>query len=84
MLNAQFPASVRHGVGRVEGCLRRISGNHSEEPETEPERLIGRLRADLTFSRPDEIIRGGLHDFLDSVQRRSSEIGNAITRTYRC
>jgi len=82
VLNAQFPASVRHGIGRVEGCLRRISGNHSEEPATESERLTGRLRADLTFSRPDEIIRDGLHDFLDSVQRRCGEIGNAITRTY--
>jgi len=82
VLNSQFPASVRHGIGRVEGCLRRISGNHSEEPVTEPERLVGRLRADLTFSRPEEIIHGGLHDFLDSVQRRGSEIGNAITREY--
>jgi uncharacterized alpha-E superfamily protein len=82
VLNAQFPASVRHGIGRVEGCLRRISGNHSEEPNTEPERLIGRLRADLTFSRPDEIIRDGLHSFLDGVQRRCGEIGNAITQTY--
>jgi uncharacterized alpha-E superfamily protein len=82
VLNAQFPASVRHGIGRVEGCLRRISGNHSEEPATEPERLIGRLRADLTFSRPEEIIRDGLHPFLESVQRRCADIGNAITRTY--
>jgi uncharacterized alpha-E superfamily protein len=82
VLNAQFPASVRHGIGRVEGCLRRISGNHSEEPITEPERLIGRLRADLTFSRPEEIIRDGLHDFLDGVQRRCTDIGNAITHTY--
>jgi uncharacterized alpha-E superfamily protein len=82
VLNTHFPASVRHGIGRVEGCLRRISGNHSEEPSTEPERLVGRLRADLTYSRPEEIIRDGLHKFLDGVQRRCGDIGNAIMRAY--
>lgn len=82
VLNKQFPASVRHGIGRVEGCLRRISGNQSDEPTTEPERLSGRLLAELTYTRPDEIILGGLHEFLDSVQRRCESIGHAITRTY--
>ncbi|HLJ56146.1 MAG TPA: alpha-E domain-containing protein [Chthonomonadaceae bacterium] len=82
LLNAEFPASVRHGIGRVEGCLKRISGNGREEPSTEPERLVGRLRADLTYSRPEEIIRAGLHEFLESVQDRCAAIGNTITRAY--
>jgi uncharacterized alpha-E superfamily protein len=82
LLNSQFPASVRHGVGRVEACLKRISGNSREEPSTEPERLTGRLRADLTYTRPEEIIKEGLHEFLEGVQDRCTAIGNAITRTY--
>jgi uncharacterized alpha-E superfamily protein len=82
VLNPQFPASVRHGVGRVEGCLRRISGNQNREPATEPERLVGRLHADLTYTRPEEIILNGLHEFLDDVQIRCNAIGDAITRTY--
>ena len=82
VLNPQFPASVRHGVGRVSSCLRRISGNQREAPSTEPERLLGRLRADLTYTLPEEIIAEGLHDFLDGVQNRCDAIGNAITKTY--
>ncbi len=82
VLNPRFPASVRHGIGRVEGCLHRISGNQSQEPSTEPERLLGRLRADLTYSQPKEIIRDGLHEFLEDVQTRCANIGNAITRAY--
>lgn len=82
VLNPRFPASVRHGIGRVEGCLRRISGNQGEEPSTEPERLLGRLRADLTYSQPKEIIRDGLHEFLEDVQTRCAAIGIAITRAY--
>jgi uncharacterized alpha-E superfamily protein len=82
VLNTQFPASVRHCAGRVEGCLKRISGNTRDEPATDPELLIGRLRADLTYTRPEEIIKGGLHEFLEGVQHRCTAIGNAITRTY--
>ncbi len=82
ILNPRFPASVRHGIGRVEGCLRRVSGNQGEEPSTEPERLLGRLRADLTYSQPKEIIRDGLHEYLKDVEKRCAAIGNAISRTY--
>lgn len=82
ILNPQFPASVRHCVGRVEGCLKRISGSNRDEPATEPELLIGRLRADLTYTQPQAIIKGGLHEFLESVQERCNAIGVAITRTY--
>jgi uncharacterized alpha-E superfamily protein len=82
LLNPQFPASVRHGIGRVEGCLKRISGNGRDEPSSEPERLVGRLRADLTYSRPEDVIQAGLHEFLESVQERCTTIGNAVRRTY--
>ena len=84
VLNSHFPASVRHGIGRVESCLRRISGTVGDGPVTEPERLIGRLRADLTYSRPEEIIAGGLHAFLENVQYRCDAIGNAINKAYLC
>ena len=81
VMNPHFPASVRHGVGRIEGCLRRISGTSGEQM-TEPERLIGRLRADLTYTHPGEIIANGLHTFLAGVQSRFNAIGESIARTY--
>jgi len=82
VLNPSFPASVLHCIRRVEGCLRRISGNTKSEPTTEPERQAGRLLADLTYARADEIIVNGLHEYLDSVQSRCANVGHAIARTY--
>ena len=82
ILNPDFPASARHCIGRVESCLRRISGSGASEPATEPERIIGRLLAELKFSRPDEIIVSGLHEFLDDMQTRCMAVGDAITQTY--
>lgn len=80
VLNAQFPASVRHCIERVSGCLSRIGS--SAETGLEPERLLGRLRADLVYASPQEIWVGGLHDFLTDVQNRCVLIGSAITRMY--
>jgi len=82
VLCPQFPASVRHGIARVEGCLRRIRAVAGMDEGNNPERLIGRLLADLTYTRPDEIIADGLHEFLDGVQLRCAAIGSAIRETY--
>jgi uncharacterized alpha-E superfamily protein len=82
VLNAQLPASVHHGVRRVEACMKRISGNQRDEPATEPERLLGRMRADLTYARPEEIMSGDLHAFLESLQQQCNAVGDAVRRTY--
>jgi len=80
VLNAKFPASVRHCVERVSGCLSRISGSPGEAT-SEPGRLLGRLRADLIYARPQEILVSGLQEFLSDIQTRCMLVGNAIART---
>jgi uncharacterized alpha-E superfamily protein len=82
VLNPQFPASVRHGIGRVEGCLRRVSGNRDLTPANVAEREVGRLYNDLNYLRAEEIVAEGLHEFLEDVQDRCTAIGNAIHATY--
>ncbi len=82
ILNPQFPASVRHSIGRVEGCLRRISGNADAAPANGAERLSGRLHNDLNYLTAEEIIFRGLHEFLADVQTRCNAIGLAIAETY--
>lgn len=83
VLDPQFPASVRHCVERVEGCLHRISGTPRDgEATNEAERLIGRLRSDLRYLQAEEIVASGLHSFLSGVERRVVALGDAISRTY--
>jgi uncharacterized alpha-E superfamily protein len=82
VLNPQFPASVRHSIGRVEGCMRRISGNKDLSPSNVAERAIGKLYNELNYMRAEEIIAGGLQEFLEDVEARCAEIGAAITKTY--
>jgi uncharacterized alpha-E superfamily protein len=82
VLNYSFPASIRHCTGRVNSCLHRISGSGESTACNEPERLVGRLLADLTFISPEEIISSGLHEFLEDVQSQWIKIGMSIAATY--
>lgn len=82
VLHPQFPASVRHCMARVEGCLRRISGHRTDDAPSKAERILGRLNADLNYSRPEEIIQSGLHEFLEHVLEQCDTIGDAITTQY--
>jgi uncharacterized alpha-E superfamily protein len=84
VLNELFPGSVRHGIGRVDSCLRSIAGpdwtRNSQDPS--PSRLIGRLAADLSYTTSEEIIERGLHMFLEKVLFQCAAIGDAIARNY--
>lgn len=82
VLNPQFPASVRHSIGRVDASLRRISGNRDLAPVNDAEREVGRLYSDLNYLRAEEIVADGLHEFLEGVQTRCNTIGDSIRATY--
>jgi uncharacterized alpha-E superfamily protein len=82
LLNAKFPASVRLCIDRVAASLKRIDGGGPDQPPGVPERLVGRLAADLAYGQLEEILTGSLHDFLHDVQMRCAAIGEAIAQTY--
>jgi uncharacterized alpha-E superfamily protein len=82
LLNPKFPASVRLCIDRVAGSLRRVSGASADQLPGVPERLVGRLAADLAYGRSEEILTGSLHDFLHDVQVRCTAIGESIALTY--
>lgn len=82
ILHPDFPASIRFSVGKVEEGLRRISGNRDRSPANAAERAVGRLYNDLNYLRAEDIVAGGLHEFLDDVQKACSHIGGAVITTY--
>lgn len=82
ILNDFFPRSIRHCVDALNAGLRRISGNQEESFHNLPEKLAGRLAAELKYSSIDEINAAGLHQYVDSLQVKLNEIGAAIFETY--
>jgi uncharacterized alpha-E superfamily protein len=82
LLDRDFPRAVLHCLYRAEESLRWIAGAREGAEQTLPERRLGQLRSDLTYMRIEEIIGGGLHEFLDRFQLRLNMVGTAIYDTF--
>lgn len=82
VLNPTFPASICYAITQARYALREIGESLNKPPINRAERMIGRLRADLAYLTAEEIIESDLHVFLDDVQIRCIDIGNAISEAY--
>jgi len=82
ILDWDYPSSIHHAVSQAERCLRQISGSLGRRYANDAERLAGRLHADLSFLTVADLYAIGLHEFLEGIQKRCAEIGNAISDIY--
>ncbi|HEY9736404.1 MAG TPA: alpha-E domain-containing protein [Trichocoleus sp.] len=78
ILNREFPRSIQFCVLQAEKSLHQITGTQSGTWRLPSDRTIGRLRSELDYVTMDEIVNQGLHEFLDGLQLRLNEVGNAI------
>jgi len=78
--NPTFPRSVLFCVHSVDESLHKITGVDRGDLnyKVEAERLSGKLLADLSFITIAEIFDFGLHQYLDRMQLRLTEISNVI------
>lgn len=82
ILHDRFPRSIRFCVDALNKSLHRISGCDLTHFSNESERLAGRLCSDLNYTTIPEVFRTGLHEYLDGIQQRLSEIGAAMGEAY--
>ncbi|WP_332776727.1 alpha-E domain-containing protein [Polaromonas sp.] len=78
ILRADMPRSLL-------GCLNEVMDNLAmvtSDPSSETLRRTGKLRADLQFSRIDEILATGLHAYLTQFLDRVNELGAHISREF--
>lgn len=81
MLSKDFPRAIYHCVRQMRDSLKKIEGPlaaDQNEAIQKTTQLIERLKLQTTES----VINGGLHEFIDSLQRSLNEIGAAINSTY--
>jgi uncharacterized alpha-E superfamily protein len=78
MLRPDMPRSLLACMEAVVSNLHAVSNAASAETE----RLAGQLHAELRFARADDILQGGLHDYLTAFLRRIYELGNRVSRDF--
>ena len=82
VLDREFPRSVLHCLVQADAALHRVTGRPVGTFGDPAEQRLGKLHADLAFTRPGDAVAGGLHEFLDDLQRRLNDVGDAVRDTF--
>jgi uncharacterized alpha-E superfamily protein len=70
LLNTAFPRSVHHCVREVGRLLGEVKSHHGLRDGNDAAEELDRLQAVLGTFEISTILRSGLHEFLDSIQRQ--------------
>jgi uncharacterized alpha-E superfamily protein len=84
LLSPLFPRAVLFCLERASRCVTAISPapTHGTERLDAPARLLGRLRADLSYLDTGDALEEGLPLLLEHLVRKIHQVGNEITRSY--
>ncbi len=82
ILDAEFPRALRFCLRGAEESLHAITGMPQGTFRNQAERRLGQLRAELDYAQVSDIVELGLHEFVDSFQRKLNQAGDAIQSTF--
>lgn len=82
ILDREFPRPLQHCVMNAEESLHAVTGSSMSTFANSAEQRLGRVRAELNYTPIQEIISGGLHEFLDTFQRKLNQVDDAIYETF--
>src|SRR5215471_9055609 len=82
LLDREFPRAVHFCLLEARDSLHCISGTPSGTFRYTPEKLLGQLCSDLSFTSVEEIINAGLHEYLDDLQTSMNNVGAGIYETF--
>ncbi|WP_395738381.1 alpha-E domain-containing protein [Prosthecobacter sp.] len=82
LLDETFPRSIACCVAEAQSALQALCADAGLHGMPLPLRYVGRLRADLAYTTVEEVLAAGLHDYIDDLQLRLNQIGEAIFQTF--
>jgi len=82
ILNREFPRSIHFCLLRGERSLHAVTGSSLDTFTNTAEQLLGRLRSEISYARIGEIIKFGLHEYLDTFQAKLNQVGMALSDTF--
>ena len=82
ILDHSFPRAVHYCLVRAEDSLRAITDSPLSSNQNRAERLCGKLRSELAYTDVEFIMETGLHQYIDSLELKLNELGDAIAELY--
>ncbi|MEP7351856.1 MAG: alpha-E domain-containing protein [Acidobacteriota bacterium] len=78
VLDREFPRAIHFCVSCASESLHRITGTPFGSSRFKSEQLLGLLMGELNFTFVDDVLRTGLHEYLDSLQHKMNEVDTAL------
>jgi uncharacterized alpha-E superfamily protein len=82
ILNREFPRSIQFCLLQAERSLHQITGTPVGTWNQSVERTVGKIRAELEYLTIEEVIKMGLHEFLDGLQSQINQVGQGIYQAF--
>jgi uncharacterized alpha-E superfamily protein len=82
MLDREFPRAIQFCLLEARDSLHAISGTQLGTFRYSPEKLLGQLYSDLSFTTVEEIVNQGLHEYVDEFQSQLNRVGTGIFETF--
>ena len=82
LFNPNFPRSILHCVTGAQWSLGRIEATSQRETEGLASTRVSALQNRLSTTNVREVLAGGMHQFIDSVQIELNQIGEAMNQDY--
>ena len=77
ILDKVFPRSMNFCLIEAEKSLNAITGNEGGFTNS-AEKQLGKLKAQLEFADINDIFEGGLHEYVDTFQKKLNEVSAAV------
>ena len=78
LLDPEFPRSIRFCLNTARDALHAISGTPIGTYRKPSEKLLGQICSDLAYANVEDIVNGGLHEYLDNLQSNMNLAGTGI------
>lgn len=82
LLDEDFPRAIHHSVRSARESMHAITGTPTGMFRSPAEQLLGLLCSEMAYAHVDEIIAGGLHEYLDALQTKMNQISSHIYETF--
>ena len=82
LLDREFPRAIHYCLMAARESVHAISGTPAGMFRSPVEQLLGLLCSELAYAQIDDIIAGGLHEYLDELQTKMNQVGLHIHETF--
>ena len=82
LLDREFPRAIHFCLISARESVHAITGTPPGMFRSPVEQLFGLLCSEMAYAQIDDIIAGGLHEYLDTLQTKLNQVGQHIQETF--